>query len=519
MDHLDIETIAVIDFGAQTAQLIVRRVREQGVFSELVPFDIPEQELRHMNLKGFILSGGPASVYEPDAPGLPRWVLESGLPVLGICYGMQLMAHNLGGKVAPSQSREFGLAEVERDGEDPLLAGLPGRQTVWMSHGDRVETLPIGFTPIGHSGNSPLAAMGDAERRYYAVQFHPEVAHTPHGAELIRNFVIEICGCRGDWTSAHFIETAVAEIRAQAPQGRVLVATSGGVDSSVAAMLVHRAVGDRMTALFIDHGLLRAGESDDVRDVFAALDVPVRFVSAADRFLAALAGVEDPEEKRRRIGETFIRVFEEEAAAIGEHQFLVQGTLYPDVIESASSATTKAAHKIKTHHNVGGLPDSHAFQIIEPLRFLFKDEVRAVGRQLGLPDRVVERQPFPGPGLAVRILGPVTVESLAILRQADAIVRDEIMSEKAALGVEYPWQYFAVLTPLRSVGVMGDQRTYGNLVAIRAVTSRDGMTADWARLPHGLLARMATRIVNEVEGVNRVAYDITSKPPATIEWE
>jgi len=345
------------------------------------------------------------------------------------------------------------------------------------------------------------------------------VLHTAHGTAILRNFVIDICGCKGDWTPAHFVKTAIAEIRAQVPQGRILVACSGGVDSSVAAALVHRAVGDAMTALFIDHGLLRRNEAKDVQELFAELGIPVRTVDASQRFLTALDGVEEPEEKRRRIGTTFIRVFEDEVALLGGHEFLVQGTLYPDVIESASTASTKAAHKIKTHHNVGGLPEDHRFTIIEPLRLLFKDEVRAVGRELGLPERVVERQPFPGPGLAVRIIGPVTRESLAVVRGADAVVREEIEASRAELGDEFPWQFFAVLTPLRSVGVMGDKRTYGNLVAIRAVTSRDGMTADWARLPHELLARMATRIVNEVADVNRVAYDITSKPPATIEWE
>ncbi len=513
------DTIAVVDFGAQTAQLIARRVRELGVFSELVPFDTPAADIRQMGPKGFILSGGPSSVYDDDAPGMPEWVLDSGIPVLGICYGMQLLAHSLGGRVEPSHNREYGLAELVRDVDDPLLTGLPASQVVWMSHGDRVESLPPGFRALGHSGHSPLAAMGDRSRGYYAVQFHPEVLHTAHGTEILRNFVIDICGCTGDWTPAHFVQTAVTEIRAQAPQGRVLVAASGGVDSSVAAALVHRAVGDSMTALFIDHGLLRLGEADDVQGLFAELGIPVRTVDASHRFLAELDGVEDPEEKRRRIGTTFIRVFEDEVAVLGGHEFLVQGTLYPDVIESASTASTKAAHKIKTHHNVGGLPADHQFTIIEPLRLLFKDEVRAVGRELGLPERVIERQPFPGPGLAVRIIGPVTTESLAVVRGADAVVREEIEAARADLGDEYPWQFFAVLTPLRSVGVMGDKRTYGNLVAIRAVTSRDGMTADWARLPHELLARMATRIVNEVAGVNRITYDITSKPPATIEWE
>jgi GMP synthase (glutamine-hydrolysing) len=495
-------------------------VREIGVFSELVPFDTPLDTVRAMAPRGIILSGGPASVYDEGAPPMPDWVIRMGVPVLGICYGMQLLAHSLGGRVAPAQSREYGLAELQREsGDDPLMGTLPERQQVWMSHGDRVEALPPGFRAVGHSRHSPYAVMGDRDRALYAVQFHPEVVHTPHGSELLRNFVVDICGCRTDWTPAHFVQSAIEEIRAQAPQGRILVATSGGVDSSVAAVLVHRAVGEMMTALFIDHGLLREGEAAEVRQLFADLGLPVRAVDASARFLGALEGIEDPEEKRRRVGETFIRVFEDELAHLGRHDYLVQGTLYPDVIESASTAATKAAHKIKTHHNVGGLPTDHVFTIIEPLRLLFKDEVRAVGRELGLPEHVVERQPFPGPGLAVRIIGPVTADALATVRGADAVVRREIEAARSDLGDAFPWQFFAVLTPLRSVGVMGDKRTYGNLVAIRAVTSRDGMTADWARLPHALLARMATTIVNEVTGVNRVAYDITSKPPATIEWE
>ncbi len=519
--HLpDTETIVVVDYGGQTAQLIARRVREHGVYCELIHHDAPPERVETLAPRGFILSGGPNSVYDDGAPKLPDWLGSGEVPVLGICYGMQLLAHAHGGTVAPSQHREYGLAEVKLDVDLPLFRGLPPSMTVWMSHGDRVESLPDGFRPLGHTDNAPLAIMGDPERDAYAVQFHPEVVHTPRGSELIRNFVLDVCGCRGDWTSAHFIETAVAEIRDEVGDGQVLVAVSGGVDSSVMAALVHRAVGDRMLALFIDHGLLREGEREEVATLCEGLGIEVRMIDAEVAFLKALDGIRDPEQKRRAIGETFVRTFEREAAAVGEYGFLAQGTLYPDVIESATTSDTQAAHKIKTHHNVGGLPDDIEFQVIEPLRYLFKDEVRRVGRELGLMESTVMRQPFPGPGLAVRILDAVTPEALATLRAADAIVRHEIEAAgPEALGDQFPWQYFAVLTPLRSVGVMGDQRTYGQLVAVRAVTSMDGMTADWARLPHDLLGRIANRVVNEVDGVNRVAYDITSKPPGTIEWE
>jgi GMP synthase (glutamine-hydrolysing) len=432
---------------------------------------------------------------------------------------MQLMAFALDGEVAPAGQREYGFAQVEVRGDAPLLHGLPASMKVWMSHGDQVVRAPDGFEALGSSDNSPTAIMGDASRGYYAVQFHPEVVHTPKGADLLANFVLRVCDCRGDWTPAHFVDSSVQALRSEVQDGRVLVAVSGGVDSSVMAALVHRAVGDRVLGLFIDHGLLRANEAEEVQSLFSALHIPIRMVDACDVFLTALEGVEDPEDKRRIIGNTFVRVFEQEVAAeSAEYQYLAQGTLYPDVIESATPAT-KAAHKIKTHHNVGGLPEDHQFRVLEPLRYLFKDEVRAVGRELGLPESVVRRPPFPGPGLAVRILGPVTPQALERLRAADAIVRTEIESAEAELGDEFPWQYFAVLTPLQSVGVMGDQRTYANLVGVRAVTSLDGMTADWARLPEPLLSRISTRIVNEVPGVNRVVYDITSKPPATIEWE
>ncbi len=513
-----VESIAIVDYGGQTAQLIARRVREQGVFCELLPWDAPREVFEALDPRGYILSGGPNSVYDEGAPSLPAIVLESGRPVLGICYGMQLLAHALGGTVAPAEHREYGLSEIELDVALPLFVDLPEQMTVWMSHGDRVDALPEGFRPLGHTQNAPLAIMGDPERDYYAVQFHPEVTHTPRGSMLLGNFVRRVCGCAGDWTPARFVELAIEEIQETVADGHVLVAISGGVDSSVMAALVHRAVGDRMRAFFIDHGLLREGEPEEVGLLFEVLGIPVTMVDARERFLGALAGIEEPETKRKIIGECFVREFERQAAAVGQFDFLAQGTLYPDVIESATPAT-KSAHKIKTHHNVGGLPEDMEFEVIEPLRFLFKDEVRQVGRELGLPERVVMRQPFPGPGLAVRILGDCTPEKLATLRQADAILRHEIEARAEDLGPEMPWQYFAVLTPLRSVGVMGDQRTYGNLVGLRAVTSLDGMTADWAKLPPDLLTRIATRIVNEVAGVNRVVYDISSKPPSTIEWE
>jgi GMP synthase (glutamine-hydrolysing) len=521
------ETIVVLDFGSQYSQLIARRVREAQVYCELLPWDAPRQAVDRLAPMGFILSGGPASVYESGAPTLPDYVLEMNVPVLGICYGMQLLAHNLGGRVAPSQQREYGPAEIEvTDQTTPLAAdqirrldwftSLGPRLSVWMSHGDRIEALPPGWTALARSDYSLYAAMGDPVRGRYGLQFHPEVHHTPQGPEIIRRFLYDVCGCHGTWTPGAFIEETVAAIRAQVEAGQVVCALSGGVDSTVTAALIHRAVGDQLTSIFVDHGLLRQGEAEQVLDVLRRqLGLKVVLVEASERFLRRLAGVVEPEEKRRIIGEEFIRVFEAEAARLGQVDFLAQGTLYPDVIESAHPER-KAAGRIKTHHNVGGLPANLRFKLIEPLRYLFKDEVRAVGRALGLPDQVVQRQPFPGPGLAVRIIGAVTPERLATLRAADAIVRDEITL--AGLTGEV-WQYFAVLTAVQTVGVMGDGRTYQHVVAIRAVTSVDGMTADWARLPYDLLSRMSARIVNEVAGVNRVVYDITSKPPATIEWE
>jgi len=511
------DAVAVIDFGSQYSQLIVRRIREAHVYCEMIPHDAPREEVQSLKPQGLILSGGPASVYEHRAPSLPPYVLESGLPVLGICYGMQLLAQELGGVVARTGKREYGLAELQiGDLSSPLFAGLPFSQSVWMSHGDRIERLPPGFKTLAYTVNSPLAAMGDEQRQLYGLQFHPEVSHTPYGAAIITNFVHDICGCKETWTPQSFIEQSVADIRAQVGSGRVICALSGGVDSTVTAILLQRAIGDRLSCVFVDHGLLRAGEVERNRDLFdPLLGLSVVHVDASRRFLQRLEGVVDPEEKRRIIGEEFIRAFEQEAAKLGSIQYLAQGTLYPDVIESAGVDTQSAA-RIKTHHNVGGLPSRMAFSLVEPLRYLFKDEVRQVGLELGLPQEVVYRHPFPGPGLAVRIVGDVTEERLAILRAADKIVVEEI--ETAWLYRDV-WQCFAVLTPIRSVGVMGDKRTYEYVVAVRAVTSEDGMTADWAPLPVEVLARISSRIVNEVPGVNRVVYDVTSKPPSTIEWE
>jgi GMP synthase (glutamine-hydrolysing) len=515
-------TIIVLDFGSQYSQLITRRVREAQVYCEMFPWDAPTQQVLALQPKGFILSGGPNSVYEPGAPFLPAYVLESGLPILGICYGMQAITQALKGRVAPAADREYGPAEITTILPNPLVA--PGAQSVWMSHGDRIESMPPGFEKLAVSVNSPYAAMGDLRRKIFGVQFHPEVRHTPGGFELLRRFVIDICRCQPDWTAESIITQSVDRIRAQVGSSRVLVGVSGGVDSSVAAALVHKAIGDQLVAVFVDNGLLRQGERSQVEAAFTRhLGVEMITVDAIEDFMDVLENVSDPEEKRKAIGRTFIRVFEQAARAVGQPGFLVQGTIYPDVIESSAPDRNKG-HVIKSHHNVGGLPEDLSFQLVEPLRYLFKDEVRAVGEALGLPVSLVWRQPFPGPGLAVRCLGNITPERLATLRAADAIFTAEL--EAAALlggrrraddrGIA---QAFAVLLPVRSVGVMGDLRTYQEALALRAVATDDFMTADWARLSYDLLAKVANRIVNEVPGINRVVYDITSKPPATIEWE
>jgi GMP synthase (glutamine-hydrolysing) len=508
------DTVVVLDFGSQYSQLITRRVREAGVYSILLPWDSSWEEIARLQPKGIILSGGPASVYDEGAPSLPTWVLGEDIPVLGICYGMQLIANALDGDVEPAVRREYGPATIEVTQPSPLFRNLPASLDVWMSHGDHVTRLPTGFVGIARSSNAPIAGMTDGRR--YGIQFHPEVVHTPLGRDLLRNFLVDVCNCRTDWTAEHFIESAIRQIRELVGDGRVLLGLSGGVDSSVAAALIHRAIGDRLTPVFVDNGLLRLGEADLVRDVFGrAFGMNLIFVDASDRFLSRLEAVADPEEKRRIVGDEFIRTFEAQAALHGPFDFLAQGTLYPDVIES-TAPDTKSAMKIKTHHNVGGLPTDLTFSLVEPLRYLFKDEVRAVGRALGLPAEIVDRQPFPGPGLAVRIIGEVTRDDLELLRRADAVVREEV--DRLGDGAQV-WQYFAVLLPVRTVGVMGDYRTYGRVCAVRAVTSEDAMTADWARLPHDALARISNRIVNEVHGITRVVYDISSKPPATIEWE
>ena len=510
------EAIVIVDFGSQTSMLIARRVRELSVYCELLPHTADWERVKALNPKGFILSGGPASVHDAGAPAAPAYVYESGLPVLGICYGMQAMTAALGGRVSGGREREFGHAVIRHEREQGLLTDLPEAMPVWMSHGDRVSEVPPGFRVLASSETIPVAAMGN-DAGLYGIQFHPEVVHTPDGDQLIRNFVQEICGCHGDWTPANFVEQAVTDIRARVGKGRVICALSGGVDSAVAAALVSRAVGDQLTCIFVDNGLLRREEPERVVRTFRKhLSIDLRHIDATAQFLEELAEVVDPETKRKRIGETFIAVFEEAAKDLGEVGYMVQGTTYPDVVESAGSGTGGVTATIKSHHNVGGLPERMQFTLVEPLRYLFKDEVRKVGIALGLPQEMVYRQPFPGPGLAIRIIGDVTRDKLETLRAADWVVMDEV---KAAGLYDDLWQSFAILTDTRSVGVQGDARTYGYVVAIRAVTAEDAMTADWARLPYDVLARMANRIVNEVDEVNRVVLDITSKPPGTIEWE
>jgi GMP synthase (glutamine-hydrolysing) len=509
------DMLVVLDFGSQYSRLIARRIRESRVYCEILPYNATWERIRALQPRGIILSGGPASVYERDAPRCAPEVFTAGLPVLGICYGLQLMAVELGGDVAPAAKREYGAAELEVLDQNGLFTGLPRTLQVWMSHGDQVTALPPGFHAAACTENSPYAAITNGSG-LWGIQFHPEVRHTPFGTDMLRNFAVRICGASANWTPGRFIDEAIERIRAQVGSGRVICALSGGVDSAVVATLLSQAVSDQLVCVFVDNGLLRADEAQQLIDVFGReLHVNLVCVDASDRFLARLAGVVDPEEKRRIIGEEFVNVFVAEAQKLGQIDFLAQGTLYPDVIESTSHDTVAAA-KIKTHHNVGGLPEHLPFVLVEPLRYLFKDEVRQVGLELGLPESMVWRQPFPGPGLAVRIIGEVTRERLTILRRADQIVVSEI---KATGLYQQLWQSFAILTPLQSVGVMGDSRTYANVVAIRAVTSEDAMTADWARLPHELLARISNRIVNEIPEVNRVVYDITSKPPGTIEWE
>jgi GMP synthase (glutamine-hydrolysing) len=513
--------ILILDFGSQYTMLIARRIRELKVYSEIHPYNAGLSFVREFRPSGIILSGGPASVYDEDAPAVPEEILSMGTPVLGICYGMQLVAHLAGGKVSRSAEREYGIANIKGQWGSPLFLGIEEFRhdmsiPVWMSHGDRVDTLPQGFTVIASSESSPVAAMADLRRNLYGVQFHPEVVHTPKGNEILANFLFRICGMSPTWTMHSFVETSIQRIRETVGGERVVLGLSGGVDSSVAAVLLHRAIGEKLTSIFVNNGLLRKGEAEEVLETFRSkIGLTLEYVDAAGEFLKALDGIEDPERKRKIIGELFIRVFEEAARRIpGGVGFLGQGTLYPDVIESVSFKGPSAT--IKSHHNVGGLPEKMHLKLIEPLRELFKDEVRDLGRELSVPESILTRQPYPGPGLAVRIIGPVTEERLEVLREADAIVDAEIRS--AGL-YETIWQSFAVLLPIKTVGVMGDFRTYENVIAVRAVHSQDGMTADWVRLPYELLQRISTRIINEVKGVNRVVYDISSKPPSTIEWE
>ncbi|MGD1019774.1 MAG: glutamine-hydrolyzing GMP synthase [Verrucomicrobiia bacterium] len=515
-DVKHMEQIVILDFGSQYTQVIARRIRECRVFSQILRFDTSAAKLAALKPRGLILSGGPASVYGKGAPHGDPAIWNLGIPVLGICYGMQLMAHQLGGRVEKGDKREYGHAEVEITGDSPLFATMDSRQQVWMSHGDKMTKVPAGFVSVAHSQNSPYAAIAHPTRGHFGLQFHPEVHHTPNGKQIISNFVHGVCGCGRNWTMKSFIDHTVEEIRTTVGPDRVILGLSGGVDSSVAAALIHRAIGNQLTCVFVNNGLLRKAEADGVRQVFGRnLHIKLHYEDATGVFLRKLRGVTDPERKRKIIGRTFVEVFQRATKKAGAARFLAQGTTYPDVIESVSIAGNPAA-MIKSHHNVGGLPKNMKFELLEPLRALFKDEVREVGAQLGLPREVVWRQPFPGPGLAVRILGAVTPQRLQILREADWVVIDEM--KKADLYYKI-WQTFAVLLPVKTVGVMGDERTYDNVVAIRAVESVDGMTADWVRLPYDLLARLSTRIINEVKGVNRVCFDISSKPPSTIEWE
>lgn len=517
------DKILVLDFGSQYTQLIARRVRENSVYSEIFPYNAPFEKILDFKPKGIILSGGPSSVYSKGSPIPDIKIFNLGIPILGICYGMQLMAHLLGGRVAKAAKREYGRAELIIDDDSELFSGIAERSTpnaqrqtvVWMSHGDRIEKYPEGFMPIAHTENSPEAAMADKKKNFYALQFHPEVAHTEKGREIIKNFIFNICGSKPTWTMKSFIETAKHEIKEKVGNQRVVCGISGGVDSSVTAVLVHEAIGDALTCIFVDNGVLRQDEAKKVELMLKkSFHMKIKYVDASERFLKKLKGVKDPERKRKIIGNEFIRVFEDEAMKIKNVSFLAQGTLYPDVIESTSFKGPSAT--IKSHHNVGGLLKKMKLKLIEPLRELFKDEVRVLGHELGMPDEIINRHPFPGPGLAIRCISDVSKERLAILRKADVIVLDEI--KKAGLYGKI-WQVFAVLLPVKSVGVMGDERTYDNVIAVRAVTSVDGMTADWAQIPYEVLGRISNRIINEVKGVNRVVYDISSKPPSTIEWE
>ncbi|MBW4685781.1 MAG: glutamine-hydrolyzing GMP synthase [Komarekiella atlantica HA4396-MV6] len=522
LKRLDRQLVVILDFGSQYSELIARRIRETQVYSEVLSYRTTAAHLRQLNPKGIIFSGGPSSVYGDHAPHCDPEIWNLGIPILGVCYGMQLMVSQLGGEVAKAERGEYGKASLYIDDPTDLLTNVEDGTTMWMSHGDSVTQMPPGFELLAHTENTPCAAIADHEKKLYGVQFHPEVVHSIGGLALIRNFVYHICDCEPTWTTAAFVEEAIREIRARVGEKRVLLALSGGVDSSTLAFLLHKAIGDQLTCVFIDQGFMRKLEPERLLKLFQEqFHIPVEYVNARDRFLAIVDGVTDPEEKRRRIGHEFIRVFEETSKRLGQFDYLAQGTLYPDVIESADTNVDpqtgeRVAVKIKSHHNVGGLPKDLRFKLVEPLRKLFKDEVRKVGRSIGLPEEIVQRQPFPGPGLAIRILGEVTAERLNILRDADLIVRQEINQR----GMYHDfWQAFAVLLPIRSVGVMGDQRTYAYPIVLRIVTSEDGMTADWARVPYDVLEVISTRIVNEVKGVNRVVYDITSKPPGTIEWE